>query len=123
MKRSILITTYLSMLTFAVVLSSCSKEPIIPVGVDQAKTDAIWVDDSSGGFDFNYTPHGNSGVWNDSTGTNPGGGTNPNDSTGTNPGGGVDPLDSIWFDYTPHGGSGVWDSTWTNPNDTLGGGN
>jgi hypothetical protein len=117
MKRSVLIISYFSILTFTILLSSCVKEPLVPGGIDQSKTDTTWVD-SSGGFDFDYTPYGNSGVWDDSTWTNPNDstGTNPNDSTGTNNGG-------FDFDFTPHGGSGVWDSTWTNPNDSTGGGN
>ena len=116
MKKSILITSYGTLLTIAIFLTSCSKDSIVPPGGSQLKMDTTWVDDSTGGFNFDFLPHGNSGVWNDSTWTN------PNDSIVGNPGG-VGPIDSIWINVTPHGGSNVWDSTWVNPNDSLGGGN
>ena len=121
MKKSVLFAFYTCLVTIVAFLSSCSKESFHPAGSSSnLKMDTTWVDDSLGGFNFDFTPHGNSSVWDDSTWTN------PNDST-WNPGGGGNggnQLDSIWFGYTPHGGSPVCDdSTWTNPNDTLGGGN
>ena len=116
MKKSILVITYCSFLSLSLFLFSCQKELIKPnQTASNAKTDSTVVD-STGGLDFNYTPHPNSWIHGDSTWT-----PNPNDSTF----GGVVPLDSTGFDYLPHGGSGPWNDSigGTNPNDTLGGGN
>lgn len=116
MKKTVLLFTYCGFLSVSLFLFSCQKELIKPNGAANAKMDSTIVDDSSGGFDFDFLPHGNSDVWDDSTGV-----TNPNDSTG----GVVIPLDSIGFGFTPHGNSDVWNDSigGTNPNDTLGGGN
>lgn len=126
MKRSVLISTYCGLLTIALFLYSCEKEDFTPythVNNGTAKMDSSGVFDSTGGFNFDFTPHGNSGVWNDSLG----GGTNPGDSTGGNTGGGWTPNDSLWFNGgNPHGNGPIWNDSiggGTNPGDTLGGGN